>query len=72
MEEMGAAEEAGVAESTVVEELVDMVDVGVQREGAAAAELEVLGIVDLELLEFDLVVGSRAPAEVGPGSEGIG
>lgn len=47
MQEMGAAEAAGkVAESTVVEESVEMVDAVVLQEEDAAADLEMIDIAD--------------------------
>lgn len=63
---MGAVEPAGgVAEEIVVEGLVGTADVVVlqEEEEGVTADLEMIDIVDLELLEFAQQVRSKAHAE---------
>ncbi len=64
MQEMGAAEAVvKVAGSTVVEGAVEIVGVVVLQREDVTADLEMIDIADLGLLERDQVVGSKAHAE---------
>ncbi|KAF2308519.1 hypothetical protein GH714_010310 [Hevea brasiliensis] len=56
-------EATGVAESTVVEGQVDMIDVVVLPDMAGAAVMEIPRLMDLEVLQFDQVVNSEVLSE---------
>ena len=64
VQETGANEGVGVAaEGTVVEGLVEIVEVVVWQEEEVAAGWKAFGIAGLELLGFEQVAESRGPAE---------
>lgn len=70
MQAKGVVEAAGVAAgNTVVEWEAEIVDAVALEEGGQAADLEVIGIDDLGLLEFDQALGNKGLSE---GQEGSG